>query len=168
MSELAIQMDGVDKAYRFFQLRDVRLALEPGQILGFVGPNGAGKSTTIRILMALVHQDRGEVRVLGRAMPRDQAIAKRDIGYMSEDMRLYSSATLAWHMKFVASVHPHWDEDYAQTLTHWIERYEARYGEAVRIAGEERARVWRLYLHAARQGFTTGWASVYQVLAHRP
>jgi cyclopropane-fatty-acyl-phospholipid synthase len=59
-------------------------------------------------------------------------------------------------------------EDYAQTLTHWIERYESRYEEAVRLAGEERARVWRLYLHAARQGFTTGWASVYQVLAHRP
>src|SRR5262249_40247998 len=104
MSELAIQMDGVDKAYRFFSLRDIRLAREPGQILGFVGPNGAGKSTTIRILMALVHQDEGDVRVLGRSMPREQAIAKRDIGYMSEDMRLYGGATLAWHMKFVASV----------------------------------------------------------------
>jgi cyclopropane-fatty-acyl-phospholipid synthase len=59
-------------------------------------------------------------------------------------------------------------DDYAQTLTHWIERYESRYDDAVRIAGDERARVWRLYLRAARQGFTTGWASVYQVLAHRP
>jgi cyclopropane-fatty-acyl-phospholipid synthase len=59
-------------------------------------------------------------------------------------------------------------EDYAQTLEHWIKRYEDRYDEAVRLAGEERARVWKLYLHAARQGFVTGWASVYQVLAHRP
>jgi cyclopropane-fatty-acyl-phospholipid synthase len=58
-------------------------------------------------------------------------------------------------------------EDYAETLKHWIERYEGRYEEAVRLAGEERARVWKLYLHAARQGFITGWASVYQVLAHR-
>ena len=33
--------------------------------------------------------------------------------------------------------------------------------------GIERARIWRLYLRAARQGFETGWASVYQVLAHR-
>jgi cyclopropane-fatty-acyl-phospholipid synthase len=59
-------------------------------------------------------------------------------------------------------------EDYARTLSHWIERYEDHYEQAVRVAGEERARVWRLYLRAARQGFTTGWASVYQVLAHRP
>jgi cyclopropane-fatty-acyl-phospholipid synthase len=38
----------------------------------------------------------------------------------------------------------------------------------VRLAGQERARIYRLYLRAARAGFNTGWASVYQVLAHRP
>jgi cyclopropane-fatty-acyl-phospholipid synthase len=59
-------------------------------------------------------------------------------------------------------------DDYAETLKRWIERYEGRYDEAVRLAGEERARVWRLYLRAARQGFTTGWASIYQVLATKP
>jgi cyclopropane-fatty-acyl-phospholipid synthase len=58
-------------------------------------------------------------------------------------------------------------EDYARTLTYWVENYEARYDEAVRLAGEERARVWKLYLRAARAGFTTGWASIYQVLASR-
>ena len=59
-------------------------------------------------------------------------------------------------------------EDYAETLRYWIAAYEERYGEAVRLAGEERARVWKLYLRAARAGFTTGWASVYQVLASMP
>ena len=59
-------------------------------------------------------------------------------------------------------------EDYARTLGYWIDSYEARYDEAVRLAGIERARVWRLYLRAARAGFTTGWASVYQVLARKP
>jgi cyclopropane-fatty-acyl-phospholipid synthase len=58
--------------------------------------------------------------------------------------------------------------DYAQTLRHWIDRYESHYEDAVRLAGAERARVFRLYLRAARLGFVTGWASVYQVLAHRP
>ena len=59
-------------------------------------------------------------------------------------------------------------DDYAETLRHWTRRFEARYEDAVRLAGSERARIWRLYLHAARLGFETGWASVYQVLAHRP
>ncbi len=59
-------------------------------------------------------------------------------------------------------------EDYAETIRYWIASFEDRYDEAVRLAGAERARVWRVYLRAARQGFLTGWASVYQVLAHKP
>ncbi|MGH2858181.1 MAG: class I SAM-dependent methyltransferase [Solirubrobacteraceae bacterium] len=59
-------------------------------------------------------------------------------------------------------------EDYARTLGHWIESFEARWEDAVRLAGIERARVWRVYLRAARSGFVTGWASIYQVLASRP
>jgi cyclopropane-fatty-acyl-phospholipid synthase len=59
-------------------------------------------------------------------------------------------------------------EDYAETLRHWIRRFDAHQDDAVRLAGIERVRIWRLYLRAARQGFETGWASVYQVLAHKP
>jgi cyclopropane-fatty-acyl-phospholipid synthase len=59
-------------------------------------------------------------------------------------------------------------DDYAETTRHWIERFDSRYEEAVRLAGIERARVWRLYLRAARLGFVTGWASIYQALAHKP
>jgi cyclopropane-fatty-acyl-phospholipid synthase len=59
-------------------------------------------------------------------------------------------------------------EDYARTLSYWIESFEERFDEAVRVAGIERARVYRVYLRAARAGFRTGYVSVYQVLAHRP
>jgi cyclopropane-fatty-acyl-phospholipid synthase len=59
-------------------------------------------------------------------------------------------------------------QDYAETLKYWIASFEERYDDAVRLAGSERARVWKIYLRAARQGFLTGWASVYQVLADKP
>ncbi|HEY1358780.1 MAG TPA: cyclopropane-fatty-acyl-phospholipid synthase family protein [Thermoleophilaceae bacterium] len=58
--------------------------------------------------------------------------------------------------------------DYAETLGHWIQRLDDNIDEATRLAGTERARVWRLYLRAARNGFRTGFTSVYQVLADRP
>jgi cyclopropane-fatty-acyl-phospholipid synthase len=58
-------------------------------------------------------------------------------------------------------------EDYFKTLGIWIERFDAHWDDAVRLAGIERARIWRLYLRAGRQAFETGWASVYQVLAQR-
>jgi cyclopropane-fatty-acyl-phospholipid synthase len=58
--------------------------------------------------------------------------------------------------------------DYDQTLGHWVRRFEDRFEDAICIAGAERARVWRLFLHAARVGFRAGHESVYQVRARRP
>jgi cyclopropane-fatty-acyl-phospholipid synthase len=54
-------------------------------------------------------------------------------------------------------------EDYVETLRHWARRLEEHRAEAVRVAGEERVRVWRLYLRAARNGFESGYTSIYQV-----
>jgi ABC-2 type transport system ATP-binding protein len=117
MTDLAVHLEHVGKSYPHFTLEDVDLELPTGSVTGFIGANGAGKSTTIRILMGLVHQDRGEVTVMGKPMPQAQAAAKRDIGYVSEDMRLYKAATLAWHMEFVRAVFPTtWDETYAGEL----------------------------------------------------
>ncbi len=58
--------------------------------------------------------------------------------------------------------------DYAQTLRHWHDRLDTRLEDAVRLAGPERTRVWRLYLRAARHGFDVGYTAVFQVLARRP
>jgi ABC-2 type transport system ATP-binding protein len=116
MTDLAVQFTDVSKKYKHFSLQNVNLELTTGSIMGFVGANGAGKSTTIRILMGLIHQDSGAVEVLGHAMPADQAAAKRDIGFVSEDMRLYGPATVAWHMEFIRSIYPQWDQPYAVSL----------------------------------------------------
>ena len=129
MNDLAVQLSGVGKDYRFFSLNDVRLEIPYGHIMGFIGPNGAGKSTTLRILLGLVHQDRGEVHLLGHPMPAQQAAAKRDVGFASEDMRLYDGATLDWHMRFIRSIFPSWDQLYAQTL---LKRFDLRPNSASR------------------------------------
>ena len=57
--------------------------------------------------------------------------------------------------------------DYAETLRHWARRLDENLPEAERIAGPERLRVWHLYLRAARQGFETGFTSVFQVRCSR-
>jgi cyclopropane-fatty-acyl-phospholipid synthase len=57
--------------------------------------------------------------------------------------------------------------DYAQTLSHWIQRLDQHHEEAVRLAGEERVRIWQLYLRGARRSFETRFDSIYQVKAVR-
>ncbi|HEV3000872.1 MAG TPA: cyclopropane-fatty-acyl-phospholipid synthase family protein [Solirubrobacteraceae bacterium] len=54
--------------------------------------------------------------------------------------------------------------DYVRTLTEWARRLDENLDAARRLAGDERVRVWRLYLRAARNGFEVGFTSVYQTL----
>ncbi len=54
--------------------------------------------------------------------------------------------------------------DYAETLRHWARRLDENLDEAIRLAGPERVRVWRLYLRSARNGFENGFLSIYQAL----
>jgi cyclopropane-fatty-acyl-phospholipid synthase len=56
-------------------------------------------------------------------------------------------------------------EHYDRTLTHWANNLDANLARAEQLAGPERLRVWRLYLRAARNGFRTGFTSIYQVRA---
>ncbi|HSY40112.1 MAG TPA: cyclopropane-fatty-acyl-phospholipid synthase family protein [Polyangia bacterium] len=58
--------------------------------------------------------------------------------------------------------------DYARTIDFWLASFEERFEDAVALAGIERARIWRVYLHAARNGFQSGFESVYQVKCRLP
>lgn len=47
-------------------VKELSFSIEKGSIFGFLGPSGAGKSTTQKILIGLLRDYQGEVRVLGR------------------------------------------------------------------------------------------------------
>ena len=46
-------------------LKGVDLAIEPGELFGFLGHNGAGKSTTMKIILGLLRPDQGHTVVFG-------------------------------------------------------------------------------------------------------
>lgn len=117
----AVHCEGLCKRYPHFQLQDVDLSFEQGTVAGLVGPNGAGKSTILRIVMGLVGPDSGRVEVLGHRMPAAQIEAKYQIGFVAEDMRLYESETLGFHMAFMRSIFDSWDDAYADTLLHRLD-----------------------------------------------
>ncbi|WP_354350504.1 cyclopropane-fatty-acyl-phospholipid synthase family protein [Pseudarthrobacter sp. PvP090] len=57
---------------------------------------------------------------------------------------------------------------YALTLRAWVRNLEEHWREAVQLAGEGRARVWRLYMAASALGFESGITGVNQILVQRP
>ena len=61
-------------------VKDVDLAVEPGEILAFIGPNGAGKSTTIKMLTGILHPSAGSISVLGLNPSRNRERLSYRIG----------------------------------------------------------------------------------------
>ena len=59
-------------------------------------------------------------------------------------------------------------EHYARTLWHWVDRLEKNSEAARREVGEERFRIWRIYLAGSAHAFDRGWLSIFQLLAGRP
>jgi ABC-2 type transport system ATP-binding protein len=112
----AIEFNQVCKRYPDFYLDQLDLKLPAGQVMGLVGVNGAGKSTALRLTMGLIQPDSGSVSVLGYRLPEHQVLAKENIGYAAEDMRLYRNENLRWHMHFIQSIFPSWDPLYAEHL----------------------------------------------------
>jgi ABC-2 type transport system ATP-binding protein len=115
-TDVAAKMCGVCKSYKHFKLQHIDFAIPSGSVAGLIGPNGAGKSTTMRILMGLVQPDAGTVSVLGQAISSSEASAKQEIGFFSDDMRLYKPETIGWHLQFIRSLYPSWDDEYAGQL----------------------------------------------------
>jgi ABC-2 type transport system ATP-binding protein len=82
-------------------VRDVSLAIAPGEIVGLLGANGAGKTTLIRMLLGLLPATAGTVELFGAAPARD---SRRRLGYVPQGLGLYDDLTVAENLSFSAAV----------------------------------------------------------------
>ena len=97
----SVELKGLKKAYgKQLALEDLTLKIEEGVIFGLVGPNGAGKSTTINILSGLLHQDEGEVFILGEALKTQSPSLKRKMGVVPQDLALFENLTAYENVSF--------------------------------------------------------------------
>jgi branched-chain amino acid transport system ATP-binding protein len=78
-------------------LRDISIAIRPGETIGLMGRNGMGKTTLIRTLMGLVRARRGQVMIDGRDVTHAPAfaIARRGIAYVPEGRGIFGSLSVA-------------------------------------------------------------------------
>jgi ABC-2 type transport system ATP-binding protein len=85
-------------------IRDVSFSVAPGEIVGFLGPNGAGKSTTMRILACFLPATGGSARVAGFDVFSESMEVRRRIGYLPENVPLYTDMRVAPYLDFVAEL----------------------------------------------------------------
>src|SRR5919199_1165025 len=106
----ALEIEGLTKDYEvgFLRKRRVRaldaltLAVERGEIFGFLGANGAGKSTTMKLLMRLIYPTKGRAAILGRDI-NDVGMHAR-IGYLPEHPYFYDYLTAREFLEYCAKL----------------------------------------------------------------
>ncbi|RGU67201.1 ABC transporter ATP-binding protein [Collinsella sp. AF15-51] len=108
-----------------FSLHDVTLAVEPGQIVGFVGANGAGKTTTIRAALGLIKLDAGEVHLLGQrcdtyAPDETQRHLRSRIGLVLDTCPFPSTLKVGEVERLVGPAYPTWS---CETFAGFIDRF---------------------------------------------
>lgn len=86
-------------------LKGVNLQVYKGEIIGYIGPNGAGKSTTVKIMLGLIGEYEGEVRILGQDISNGNIEYKRKIGYVPETAEIYDSLTAREYLTFIGELY---------------------------------------------------------------
>ena len=106
MEKQAIRTEHLTKSYgKARGIKDLDLAVAPGEFFGFIGPNGAGKSTTIRTLLGLINANSGQARVLGLdPSGRERKEILRRVGYLPSDTALYAGLTVKDMLKLSAGL----------------------------------------------------------------
>ncbi|MHB1416099.1 MAG: ABC transporter ATP-binding protein, partial [Chloroflexota bacterium] len=82
----------------------VTFEAKPGEVLGLLGPNAAGKTTTMRILTGFLPATSGTAKVAGFDVADNPLEAKRQIGYLPENVPLYTEMTVRDYLSFVADL----------------------------------------------------------------
>lgn len=116
-----LEVRGLSKSYKDFQLEDVNLTLPSGTIMGFLGRNGAGKSTTMKAIMNLIKPDEGDIRILGMSMEENEVAVKEQVGYVGDTPHLNHAWTVGRTLKFVRHFYPKWDQ---KAVDRYLERFK--------------------------------------------
>jgi ABC-2 type transport system ATP-binding protein len=114
----AVEIDNVTKTFgQQTAVDSLSLQVPENSIYGFIGPNGSGKTTTLRMIMRILHPDRGHIRVLGEE--RWEAANNR-IGYLPEERGLYRQMTVREVLNFFAALKGM--NDPGPAVAEWLER----------------------------------------------
>jgi ABC-2 type transport system ATP-binding protein len=129
MTEPALRLTGVSKAFDKPVITGLDLTIAPGQLYALLGPNGAGKTTTLRMVVGLTPPDTGRIEIYGLDTGRDPNAAKAITAWLPDEPMLYDKLSPSEYLAFVAGlwrIPPAEAAEEAERLLRWLELWEVR------------------------------------------
>jgi len=119
-------------------LADCTLNIPSGHVVGLVGPNGAGKSTLLKLACGVLSPTSGSISVLGNA-PGSGPEQLARVGFLAQDAPVYSSLTIADHLRLGAHLNPCWDQGFAERRIAQLDLDPSQ--KAGKLSGGQRAQL---------------------------
>ena len=100
-----IEVKNVTKKYgNMTAVDNISFQVKDGEVVGFLGPNGAGKSTTMNMITGFIEPTEGQIIVNGKDISKKPKQAKKEIGYMPENVPLYHELTVREFVSYMAEL----------------------------------------------------------------
>ena len=100
-----IEVKNVTKKYgSSLAVDNISFDVKDGEVVGFLGPNGAGKSTTMNMITGFIEPTKGQIIVNGNDISKRPRKAKKQIGYMPENVPLYYELTPKEFISYMAEL----------------------------------------------------------------
>lgn len=145
----ALEFKSVGKTFRSWKrkiaaLQGITFDVDEGEVFGFIGPNGAGKSTTIKVMLDIISDYDGEVRLYGT--DARQASARRGVAYVPESPALYEQFTPLEILRMALDMHGKSPSDKNAWCKNWLERFSVGHVANQRIRLLSKGTVQRVAL----------------------
>ena len=106
MAKKVVEIENLVKRYKdLIALDHLNLAIEEGEVFGLLGPNGSGKTTAINCILALLHFDKGSVKVFGEEMQPDSYGSKRQIGVVLQNVAVFEELTVQENIDYFCGLY---------------------------------------------------------------
>ncbi len=99
-----LEAAGLEKSYGARKVvKDVRLAVHSGEVVGLLGPNGAGKTTSFYMIVGLVRADAGEISIDGQRVERLPIHRRSRLGlsYLPQEASIFRKLTVEENIRAV-------------------------------------------------------------------
>ena len=101
-----IEVDNLVKRYGdLLALDHLNLAIEQGEVFGFLGPNGSGKTTAINCILQLLTYDKGDIRLFGEPMTPARYDLKRRIGIVPQEVAVLDELSVRENIDYFCGLY---------------------------------------------------------------